>query len=155
MDQVFLRLLRNHPERLAKALFVIAQHMAPDHFCGVHGGRICIGLFANDASRATQALYSGSTQMGVIDLAALVLVVLLGVPHGALDPMLAIRAGVQRIGAIAFFLRDLHFDRSFVLAVLDRLWALRTDRVFGAVDLAFWWRCITRGCASSASVGLR
>ena len=43
--------------------------------------------------------------MGVIDLAALVLVVLLGVPHGALDPMLAIRAGVpKRIGAIAFFM---------------------------------------------------
>ena len=42
--------------------------------------------------------------MGVIDLAALALIVLLGVPHGALDPMLAIRAGVpKRIGAIAFF----------------------------------------------------
>ena len=42
--------------------------------------------------------------MGMIDLAALALIVLLGVPHGALDPMLAIRAGVpKRIGAIAFF----------------------------------------------------
>ena len=42
--------------------------------------------------------------MGMIDLLALTLIVLLGVPHGALDPMLAIRAGVpKRIGAVAFF----------------------------------------------------
>ena len=38
MDQVFLRLLRNHPERLAKALFVIAQRMAPDHFAAFMAG---------------------------------------------------------------------------------------------------------------------
>ena len=38
MDQVFLRLLRDHPERLARALFVIAQRMAPDHFAAFMAG---------------------------------------------------------------------------------------------------------------------
>ena len=38
MDQVFLRLLRNHPERLTRALFVIAQRMSADHFAAFMAG---------------------------------------------------------------------------------------------------------------------
>ena len=96
-DQLFLNLIKQRPDVIPNTLMQIANKMSPDRFAAFMMMRSPIDLIHIFRSCSCQVIYLCAPWEVSVDLSLILascFISLVGLPHGALDPVIAHRCGL-------------------------------------------------------------